>query len=219
VKRLGIFGGSFNPVHIGHCAVAEHFVQHVKLDRCVFVPTFISPFKSDEPVVTDPYRRLAMLRSVCRTNARFAVSDVELRRKDISYTIHTLRHFRAQHPDAQLFLLVGRDLLARFDEWRQWEEIVRMATVCVAGRPFASAEGSDDNRMLQRIAETGNAPIELTPPRIELSSSMIRTMCAAGESIRYVVPDSVRRIIRRHGLYTSHQAQAGTANTSKSTNT
>ncbi|MFM8179647.1 MAG: nicotinate (nicotinamide) nucleotide adenylyltransferase, partial [Candidatus Kapaibacterium sp.] len=134
MNRLGIFGGSFNPVHMGHCAVAEHFVRQVGLDTCMFVPTYISPFKKDEPGVAEPYHRLSMLRSVCRTNARFAVSDVELRRRDVSYTVTTVRHFRERYPKAELFLLIGQDLVPRFDEWRDWEEIVRMATVCVARR-------------------------------------------------------------------------------------
>lgn len=200
MKRLGIFGGSFNPVHIGHCAVAEHFVEHVGLDTCMFVPTFISPFKKDEQGVADAPRRLAMLRSVCRTNPRFAVSDVELRRKDVSFTISTVRHFRERYPHTELFLLIGQDLLQRFAEWREWEDIVRNATVCVARR---TPEPSDaDLAMMRRMSESGTAPIELFPPRIELSSSIIRSMCARGESVRYVVPDSVRRMIRRHGLYT-----------------
>lgn len=205
VKRLGIFGGSFNPVHIGHCAVAEYFVHHVHLDTCVFVPTFVSPFKTDDTAVADAHRRLAMLRSVCRTNSRFAVSDIELQRRDVSYTVHTVRHFRKRYPDAELFLLIGQDLLARFTEWKEWEEIARGVTICVARR--GTEYSKNDLDVIERIAALGNTPIGLFPPRIDVSSSMIRSMIAGRESLRYVVPDSVRRMIRKHGLYGWHTSR------------
>ena len=183
--RLGIFGGTFNPVHLGHLLLAETARETLKLDQVLFIPTARPPHKAT-PDLLDGALRVKLLRLAIRTHPAFRVSDLELRRRGVSYTVDTLRLVKQRFPKAALFLLIGQDLLAV--RWRSWQEIRRLATVVGVRRLGAPVRRSAQVRWLDM-------------PQIEIASSDIRRRIKAGRSIRYLVPETVERCIMRHRLY------------------
>lgn len=183
--RLGILGGTFNPIHLGHLLLAETARETLRLDRVLFVPTHQPPHKTSSDLL--PGRvRLTLIRLAIREHPAFAVSDIELQRGGPSYTIETVRLLRAQLPDAQLVLLMGEDMLAV--PWRAWAELKRLCRIAAARRP-----GRKGRR--ERGIEW------LTMPQMDIASSTIRSRIRAGRSIRYLVPGPVERYIRQHQLY------------------
>jgi nicotinate-nucleotide adenylyltransferase len=194
--RLGVFGGTFDPPHIGHLIAAQDARSALGLDRVVFVPAAVPPHKRTE-AITPPGTRLAMVRAAIAGDAGFELDDLELRREGPSWTVDTLRALRDRLPDAELFLLIGTDQFAEFETWREPSEIRRLARVAVLTR-----EGESD-------APDGVRIVQVT--RIDVSSTGIRARAAAGEPIRYLVPPAVEALIRLHGLYgaTSAPGPAG----------
>jgi nicotinate-nucleotide adenylyltransferase len=190
-RRIGIFGGTFDPPHRGHTQVVADAADRLKLDRVVWVPARRSPHKLNAELAHDEVR-LEMTRAAAREDARFEVSDVELRRPEPSYTVDTLRGLRDRFgPDAELFLLVGRDQYDVFASWHEPDEIRRLATVAVMDRGGAGAEPSPSGGPVVRV------PVE----RIDVSSTQVRARAAAGEPLGDLVSSDVARIIERDGLY------------------
>ena len=190
--RLGLFGGTFDPPHTGHLIVAQDALRTLRLDRVVFVPAALPPHKRGAPL-TDAMLRLAMVRAALQDDDRFAADDVELRRAGPSYTVDTLRAYRARFADAKLFLLIGADQFDEFDTWREAGEIRKLARLGVLAREGVSGstvDGDGDGGVV-RVAVT----------RIDISSTDIRRRVAAGEPIRYLVPAAVERIIQEQALY------------------
>jgi nicotinate-nucleotide adenylyltransferase len=187
--RYALFGGSFDPVHHGHLMLAELLRESERLQRIVFVPAWQSPHK---PRCGAPgVHRIAMLRLAVRGNAAFRVSDIEMRRGGPSYTIDTVRTF-ARRWKKRPWLLLGGDALVDLPTWRDSEALRREARIVVFARPgFAAAK--------RRAARLGFRYHELTLST--LSSSEVRGRVRRGRSIRYRVPEAVRRYIERHRLY------------------
>lgn len=188
--RIGVFGGTFDPPHLGHLVVAQDAWAHLGLDRVVFIPAAIPPHKRHR-VTTPAEIRLEMLRAAIGDDARFEVSEIELRRPGPSYTVDTLRELRERDRDGALFFLLGADQFRTFHTWRGPDEIASLATLVALSRegdePF-SAGISVPHRTL-RVT------------RIDISSTEIRRRVHAGEPIRYLVPPAVEAVIRREGLY------------------
>jgi nicotinate-nucleotide adenylyltransferase len=182
--RLGIFGGSFDPVHHGHLILARAALEELDLDRLLLLPANHSPHKTSTRPATSA-DRLAMLRLAIEGEENFAVEDLELHRAPPSYTIDTLRELRSRHPDAEFTLLIGADQAAKFDTWKDPAEIQHMARVAILDR--AGHTLTSDWPMVRRL--------------IDISSTDLRTRVAAGRSIRYLTPDSVCDYISRTGLY------------------
>ena len=190
--KLGVFGGTFDPVHHGHLIVAEYVRESVGLDRVVLVPTMISPHKTDA-AVSSGLHRLAMLREGVKSNPFFQVSDAEIERGGISYTVDTLRMMAESHRGDQLYLLIGADNLSEFRTWKDPAEIVKLARLVVMNRPgFPSARG--DHGLPENI-------IQCSVPSIDISATEIRRRVANGLTISYLVPPGVARYIGRHRLY------------------
>lgn len=202
-ERIGIFGGSFNPVHIGHCIMAEQFVHEVQLTRCTFVPTNISPFKQNNVPDIDPIHRIKMLRIVTRGSNHFSVDDVELKRKGVSYTIDTIQYFRTKHPKADIFLLIGEDQAQEFTRWKEWQTILEQVQICIAARTN-SVNTTALNDIKTQLTLGTKEPVILQSPRIEISSSSIRSKIVNNVPVKYMVPEKVHRYIRKHSLYTEH---------------
>lgn len=190
MTRLGVFGGTFDPPHVGHLALAEWAREALDLDRVVFVPAGSPPHKrrADLSSAAD---RVALVRAAVRGHDAFEVSTVETRRRGPSYTADTLRQLRERHPGARLFLLIGADSLADFENWREPDAIAAIATLAVALRPGAPRPAV---RHARRVEWLDN-------PGLEVSSSAVRARVRAGRSVRYLVPDAVARLIERRGLY------------------
>lgn len=186
--RLGIFGGTFDPPHIGHLIAAQAVHEQLGLDRVLFVPAGVPPHKRDEEITAGDLR-LEMLRAAVPEDDRFEVSDVELERDGPSYTVDTLRRLRTDHPDAELFLAIGADQLSEFGSWKDPDEIAALATLVTFGR---SGESPDAERWPAEKVDV---------PEVDLSSTLIRQRVADGRPIRYLVPPGVEKIIRVRGLY------------------
>lgn len=182
--RTGIFGGSFDPVHHGHLILARAACEELGLDRVIFIPANLSPHKTESRPAT-AQDRLAMLQRAIEGEPGFEASDVELLRPPPSYTVETLRELKARHPGDELVLLIGADNVAKFDTWREPEEIRQHARIAVLDR--ANHTPHHDWPVVRRL--------------VDISSTDIRERAARGRSIRYLTPDSVCDYIARHGLY------------------
>lgn len=187
--RLGIYGGSFDPPHVGHLLTATDACEALALDRLVWVPAGVQPLKVGQARAT-PAQRLAMVRLLAAGDARFEVDPVEIDRDGLSYTVDTVAAYAARYPDAELFLLVGADVLGTFHLWRDPERIRALATMAVLER----AGGGD-------AGELGGALVRLPTRRVDVSSTEIRARLAAGRSIHGFVPESVARFIEAERLY------------------
>jgi len=189
--RLGIFGGTFNPIHCGHLLLAESAREQYRLDQVWFIPTATPPHKPPRDLL-DGAARLSLIRLAIRGQPAFRASDLELRLGGVSYTIMTVRRIASEYPRAKLFLIVGSDLL--HVRWYAAAELRRLCTIVVAKRPGSPSSTSG------LIAQPGRTR-RITLPVVEISSSMIRERIRRGRSIRYLVPDAVARAIERRGLY------------------
>lgn len=189
VRRLGLFGGTFDPPHLGHLALAEWARERLGLDRVLFVPAGIPPHKRRR--APSPARvREALTRLAVRGNPAFRVSALELGRDGPSFTVDTLRALRRRHPGVRVFLLLGEDSLRDFPTWHDPRAIRALATLAVARRPGTA-----------RAPRARRGVVWLDNPGIALSSSAIRARARAGRSVRYLVPDPVAAYIARHRLY------------------
>jgi nicotinate-nucleotide adenylyltransferase len=191
LKRIGIFGGSFDPPHLGHLIIAEMARRSLELDTVFLVPAYQPPHKAGRHRST-ARDRFAMTRLSARGNKHLKVSDIELRRKGISYTVDTVRAFRKLFPSAQIYLIIGSDSLLQFQTWKSPSDILAEASLVVYRRP-----GAGRNNTLPR--STSVAFID--GPMMAISSSYIRKRLGLGKSIRYLVRDNVLRFIERKKLY------------------
>ncbi|WP_420454214.1 nicotinate-nucleotide adenylyltransferase [Rubrivirga sp.] len=191
---LALFGGSFNPPHVGHLAVAEACAEAAGLDRVLWMPAATPPHKRADPALASAPTRLRMVEAAIAGNERFQASDLEIVRGDVSYTVDTLRALAAQgHRD--LALIVGGDSLAGFPRWREPEAIVELARPVVYRRP---GDGVDLGALPRWLA---SAVVSVGGPLLQLSSTDIRRRIADGQTVRYLVPDAVREIADAEGLY------------------
>jgi len=203
MRRIGLFGGTFDPPHVGHLVLAESARDRLGLDEVHFIPAGQPPHKPGRRI-TGAAQRVAMARLAVRGNRAFAVSTLEARRGGRSFTIETLREVAADAPRARLFLLMGADSLDEFATWREPEAILRLATLAVAKRPGVAPRARRRRRAVsgRDPSSAGGARIEwLDNAEIAVSSSIVRTRVREGRSIRYLVPDTVAAYIARHRLY------------------
>lgn len=199
--RIGIFGGSFDPVHCGHLVLAESCRQQAELDRVWFVPAAHQPFKPDGPFATNT-DRLEMLKLALEGQERFEISTLEIDRGGMSYTIDTLLTVTSMVPDAQIFLLMGADSLRDFPYWRRPADICRAATPLVvnrSGEPAPNFEHLENIVSAERLAEIERQQVEMPP--VDISSSEIRRLIANHGNWQEMVPEKVAQYIRDHRLY------------------
>ena len=195
--RIGVLGGTFDPIHLGHLIIAEEARDRLDLEEVCFVPARDPWMKAGQPL-TSGHDRLSMTRLAVEDNPFFRVSTVELERPGPSYTVDTLRELQEDYgPEAQLFFILGSDAFARFDEWKDPEGILGLATLVVVDRPgaTASAEAID-----QQVGNSGMVE-RVRGVHLEISAKDIRRRVAEGASIRYLVPEPVERYIYARGLY------------------
>jgi len=194
LRKIGFFGGTFDPIHTGHLLLADAVRGDAGLDSVLFIPAAVPPHKPDGPK-SGADARMRMVRMAIEGNPGFAATDIEIRRTGASYTVDTLAVLQASEEwkDAEWFLLMGADMLADLPNWRNPDEIVRRAVLLVMERP-----GFDIGAMGTRFAR--DARIAETPA-IGISSTRIRKRIREGLSIRYWVPASVESFILREGLY------------------
>jgi nicotinate-nucleotide adenylyltransferase len=189
-KAIGILGGTFDPIHLGHLALATEVHKHFDLHEIRFIPCHQSPFK-EQPIATDE-QRLAMLKLAIQNHPKFTIDDRELRRKDISYTVDTLKSIH-QETDAKLYLIMSQDAFSQFNKWHKWQEIIQLADLIVANRPNSHPITHDELKNLS--IHTINIP----PNRI--SATEIRQLIKTGQDASSLVPKLVWEYIVKNKLY------------------
>ncbi|HEU5305434.1 MAG TPA: nicotinate-nucleotide adenylyltransferase [Gemmatimonadales bacterium] len=185
---IGLFGGSFDPVHHGHLLVGQVAAEKLRLDALRFVPAREQPFKRGRHR-SSPEDRAAMLSLATAGAPGFEVELSELQRPGPSYTVDTLRRLREREPGAEFILLLGADAAADLPAWHEADQIARLARIAVFARPGSAVP---DSRWVSAVVEV---------PAIDISATEIRERVARGQSIRYWVPESVAEYIERHRLY------------------
>jgi nicotinate-nucleotide adenylyltransferase len=188
--RLGLFGGVFNPVHLGHLLLARAALEELRLDRLFFIPAWQSPFKPDSPTAP-PNLRLRWLRLALAGQTHCELDDQELRRGGVSYTIDTLRDYAKKFPEANLFYLIGADNVPKLNQWREAGELAKLAEFAAVPRPGEII--SEFPGPFRGVALKGHP--------LEISSSEIRARVKAGLSIQYLVPPFVARAIADSRAY------------------
>ena len=199
-RRIGVFGGTFDPPHVGHLALAECARDELKLDRVLFVTAARPPHKPAQRL-SDPSHRWSMTRLAVRGFKTFVASDFEMRRRGASYMVDTLRAIHRENPGADLWLILGEDSLRGFHGWKAPEAILEFARLAVAPR-----RDPGGGRAARRAALKGPAALRrrmtwLSSPVLEVASSELRERARRGASLAVLVPDPVVRYVRRHRLY------------------
>lgn len=195
--KIGIYGGSFNPVHNGHIHLALTAAEELELDKVYLVPSGISPHRSSAEYASGD-DRLEMLRLASEPYKKLGVCDFEIRREGKSYTICTVEEFRRRFPDDELFLLVGSDMLMCFDSWNRFEDILREVTLVVVSRKDGDADAlrqkADELRKFGKILVSGSHPVEI-------SSTEIRKNFSKNEKFSCYLDKNVVQYIRSKNLY------------------
>ena len=201
--RLGIYGGSFDPVHLGHLLLAETCREECSLDRVLFLPCGQSPHKPNGAIASG-HQRAEMLQFAVAGDPRFGVCRIELERSGPSFTVETLRQLRAEQPDSELFFLMGADSLADLPLWREPHTILELATIVVVNR--GQRPPPDLATLEARLGPIVRDRVRfVTMPAVELSATEIRERVRSGRSLRFRVPRAVEEYIRQHGIYESSE--------------
>ncbi len=215
--KLGILGGTFNPIHYGHLAAAEEVSGRLGLQRVLFVPSFIPPHKQDEDIPS-VIHRMEMVRLAIADNPLFEPSDIEIKRGGMSYTIDTINTLRQTTHDAELYFITGLDSFLEIQTWNRWEMLMALCGFVVLSRPgyrfqdlsridfMKSAEEEfaalDQGLCKQAVVRSGTFMVFLeTIPLYDISSTDIRRRIKEGRSVKYLLPDKVENYIIKNKLY------------------
>lgn len=195
--RVGILGGTFDPIHLAHLVIAQEALEQLDLASVLFIPTGIPSFKRDQEV-TPGEIRLEMVRAAIAPNPAFVACDIEVKREGVTYTVDTLEQLTSNNPDVDLFFIMGSDALKDLPKWRKADELARLATFVGTRRP-----GTDVSAVEEALSASGIAfNVEwIDVPQLDISSSDMRLRVAQGRSIRYLVPLEAQKVISRFHLY------------------
>jgi len=188
--KIGLFFGSFNPIHIGHLAIADVMAENTDLKKVWFIVSPQNPFKPSKSLLHE-FDRYDMVKTAIADNYKFEVSDVEFHLTKPSYTIHTLVHLREKNPDKEFVVIIGEDNLENFEKWKNHEEILNQFGLYVYPRPRVT------NSELKRHANVKM----IDAPLFDISATYIRECVKNNKSIRYLVPDAVEQMIQLKGFY------------------
>jgi nicotinate-nucleotide adenylyltransferase len=201
-QNIGLYGGTFDPPHLGHLVSAQALAEALALDEVIFIPSGSPPHKKDRAITSGP-RRMDMLRLAIADNPRFGTSDWELLQKAPTYTINTVLYFQKVYPAARLFWLVGADSLHDLPSWYEFERLidqVEIATACRGGldieKILAGLKARLTNPQFEKLGQN-----LVKTPLLEIAAHEIREKVRSGKSIRYLVPPAVEQYIRQEGLY------------------
>lgn len=197
IRKVGIMGGSFDPIHLGHLVVANEALNIYKLDEIIFVPSGDPPHKSG--LRADSFHRLLMVNMAVLSNEKFRVSDIEIKTPGKSYTLNTLREFRKLYENTEFYFITGTDAVMDLPNWHRAEEILKLCSFIAASRPD-SAEEVD--KKINKIQKMLGGKIEMLQiPMLQISSTNIRERFKMGISAKYLLPESVERYIIKNNLY------------------
>jgi nicotinate-nucleotide adenylyltransferase len=200
MQRIGIMGGTFNPIHIGHVIAAQEVLFKMKLDNIIFIPTGNPPHKRQKDLISAEYRYEMVRLAICRNN-QFSISDLEIRREGRTYTYDTLAELHKTYYGDKLFFIIGFDTLKDLDSWKRVNDVCKMVSFIVVNRGNSTSEIIEE---MEDKKKKYSADITLVDiPDIEISSTDIRKRILNGETIKYLVPDEVEAYIRLKGLYSN----------------
>ncbi len=198
-KRIGILGGTFNPVHLGHLFMAEHARVEMELDMILFIPTGVPYMKNNKEILPSNIR-IQMLEMSIASNPYFATSDIEIKREGNTYTYETLEELHQIYPHAELFFLVGADCLFTIERWYQPQRIFNNCTLLAANRNDVPQKELEEKK--QFLEDKFQAKVVLLDvPQIDISSTKVRENIMSGKSIRYMVNDNVYDYIQQNNYY------------------
>ena len=189
MKRIGILGGTFNPVHIGHLAMAQTALEQLKLDKVIFVPSNLPPHKASKEVVSAMHR-FKMVQLAVKGNPKFEVSSVEIKRSGKSYSIDTVKYFKKLYLKGdQIFFIIGEDTLKTLHSWKYIKELLKSVK-------FVSI-----NRLGYQNTKSKVKTVSIKMPALEVASSYIRQRLVSKKTVRYLIPDLVLKYIQKNKLY------------------
>lgn len=197
--KVGIMGGTFDPIHNGHLILAEYSKTVFNLDKILFIPTGKTPHKNNDYISSDTYRYDMTLLAI-NSNLNYHLSSIEIERKGITYTIDTIKYLQSKFKDVEFYFILGSDSLYNINKWKGYKELLNLCNFIVAKRP------SSDNERLAETIKSLNIKHKaliyaLEAPLIDISSTQIRDRVKKGLSIEYLVPSSVETYIKKKKLY------------------
>ena len=199
MRKVGIMGGTFDPIHIGHLILGENAYLQFGLDKVVFMPSGNPPHKKERDGGTD-LQRMDMVKLAIASNTHFEISDIEMNEEGYTYTYRTLEKLVKEHPDTEYYFIIGADSLFYFDTWKNPQRIADACTLVVATRNHTSDEKLDEK--IEFVRKLFNAKIEkLDTENIDCSSSQIRSWIKEGHTVKYYVPDTVINYIHTYHVY------------------
>lgn len=186
--KIGIFGGTFNPIHFGHLVLAEQAYEKLSLNKVIFIPSFYPPHKKNSGIVS-AFHRYNMVKLAIQNNRRFKVSDIEIKRKGHSYLVDTLKELRRVYPKAVLFFISGSDVSNQIAKWKSIDKVLSLSKFVLAKRPG------------YRLKKYNKKVSVISITELDISSSIIRRKIRTGRSIHYLMPMRVLKYIKEKGLY------------------
>ncbi|GAA5527242.1 nicotinate-nucleotide adenylyltransferase [Herpetosiphon gulosus] len=196
MQRVGILGGTFDPIHYAHLAIAEEARVVLGLSQVMFIPTAQQPLKQQH--FSSAYQRLAMTKLAIADNPAFTVSTIEVERSGVSYTIDTIQALHEDQPDIEWWLIVGSDSLATLPRWHSAADLVQLAHFAILERPGFDLDWS---ALLEQFPALAKRSVRIQGPRMDLSATELRSRLQAGLPVRYLVPDAVASYIAEQQLY------------------
>lgn len=208
-KPIGILGGTFDPIHLGHLSLAKEIYKQIDLQEIRFIPCYRSPLK-DKPIASGE-QRSTMIKLAIKDHADFSVDNRELQRKGISYTVDTLKSLRREMGDVSLCLIMSMDAFSEFSLWHKWREIIQLAHLIVANRPGSNAINNDEIKKLlperqifvidKLMIESGGRIFFINIPANPISATEIRRLIKSGESAQHLLPKEVWKYICKNKIY------------------
>lgn len=200
MKKYGIFGGTFNPIHYGHLMICEYLKEELNLDKVIFIPTGSPPHKDLDVSAKDRYE---MVKLAISSNPSFEISDIETNRVKLSYTVDTVKELKKIYKEEKLYFLIGLDTLFELKTWKKIEELSKEIEFVVALRPkYIDIEKI--NRELKFLQENYNTKVEIIhTPLYEISSTELRERIKDKKSVKYLIPEKVVNYIKESGFYKS----------------
>ncbi len=212
-KKIGLFGGTFNPIHLGHLRGAEQIREAFGLQEVVFIPAALPPHKVTEKIIA-AHHRLEMVKRAIQKNPYFSASDVELRRSGKSYSIDTIRYFRERHQSSIFFFILGRDAFVEIETWKEYQHLFSLCNFIVMTRPGFQKSSAPpplpeslipayryDQKAEAWVHSSGYTLFFKEINFLDISSTRVRELIEKGESVRNLIPSEVEAYVREHGLY------------------
>jgi len=197
--KIGIMGGSFDPIHMGHLIIGENARDSLNLDKVIFIPTGTNPFKRDGATSSSNHR-VNMVKLAIELNPYFTMSTIEVERQGISYTIDTLKILKDRYKEDQLYFIIGTDIIFQIEKWKDFQDLFKLCKFALFNRP--GKEISEIENRLKELSSKHNISfVRLNSPLIDISSTDIRNRLRNKQTIKYLVPKEVEEYILKHNLY------------------